>query len=194
MRLGRPATTLTAALLLTSFALAAPASAQTATNLQCKGCVGKKDLGKNAVRSKNIKKKSVKPSHLTGAAKPTGVDFATSDTLLPLTDNSASLISTTITAPGPGFVVAMASWYFYTGANTIQGRCYLATAPGTEDGPAQIANSEDGTGTYLNPAALIRTIAVSAGNTTVHLNCRKIGLDMRVASPSLNALFVPNRY
>ena len=42
-----------------SFSSVGEATAQTATDLKCKGCVGKKDIGKNAVKEKNIKKNAV---------------------------------------------------------------------------------------------------------------------------------------
>jgi hypothetical protein len=46
------------------FAVSGDAGAQTAKNLKCNGCVGNKDIGKNAVREKHIKKNAVTSSKI----------------------------------------------------------------------------------------------------------------------------------
>lgn len=47
-----------------ALAVSGDASAQKAKDLKCKGCVGSKDIGKNAVREKHIKNNAVTSSKI----------------------------------------------------------------------------------------------------------------------------------
>jgi hypothetical protein len=65
------ATLILAGVLLAGAPLA-DASAQTATNVKCRGCVGKKDIGKKAVTGRAIKKNAVKTKALRDGAVEEG--------------------------------------------------------------------------------------------------------------------------
>jgi hypothetical protein len=158
---------------LSMAAVSVTAPAQTATNLKCRGCVGKKDLGKKAVRPKHIKKRAIKSKHirdsavqtkamkdgavetrkisngavtaekLADTAKPTGVDFALGATSTALTTSTQSIVSTTLTAPVAGYAVVMAQWQFWTQADTAQGFCSVDTVPDHNAQPAVRTQADD---------------------------------------------------
>ena len=103
------------------------------------------------------------------------------------------MIHTTLTAPGPGYAVVMASWYFHSDAALTTGSCFLAAESGIADGPnASGGPSINQTG-YTAGASLTRMIQIPKGETTFHLNCNGSAA-MLVARPQIVALFVPNRY
>jgi len=182
-------------------AFTAPASAQTATNLQCKGCVGKKDIGKKAVRKKHIKKNAVtgqkikngtiRAADLAAAAKPTGADsaFGAQAVAIP-TDTTVR--SVTITAPTAGLVLAMASGT-YSIDNSTGATCSITlgqtldTTHGVRGTTSTIASV---------PFAANRLFDVPAGDTTINLVCeRTFGSGgAAVVNSVLTAAFIPNRY
>jgi hypothetical protein len=197
-------------LAISLFALAASltpltADAQTATNLKCKGCVGKKDIGRKAVRSKHLKRNAIDSLHikdgsveaadLSAEAQPAGVAY-TGDTpnSVALTGALESVLSTTIDAPGPGHVVVSAHWTFYTNDDFTSAGCYLATEPGIADGLDQFFYSDDVVNAAFVPAGMSRTIDVPGGQTAIHLNCSESIGDVSVSNPRMTALFVPTRY
>lgn len=181
------------------------AGAQTATNLKCKGCVGKKDIGRKAVRSKHLKRNAidslrikdgaVEAVDLAAGAKPAGVAFTgDAPNSVALTGVLQSVLSTTVAAPGPGHVVVSAHWTFYTNDDFTSGGCYLATEPGIADGLDQFFYSDDVVNAAYVPAGMSRTIDVPAGQTAIHLNCSETTGDVSVSNPRMTALFVPTRY
>jgi len=192
--------------------LAASAHAQTATNLTCKGCVGKKDIGKNAISKKNIRKGAIRKKHLgknavrstairngtvsardlAETAKPGGADSTEGPSYTALTLAHADVISTTLSAPAAGVAVVSATWYF-SGTAGDTGRCYLNTTPDTTEGPFVFADA-DGGGSFREDAAITRLFEIGKGNTTFYLNCSDDGTDMGVVYPVVTALYFPNRY
>ena len=102
--------------------------AQTATNLKCKGCVGKKDLGKKAVRKKHIKKNAIRGKHIRsnaiggaklGAdAKPAAASGVSSSSSVALTSNTpATILADTIALKTAGALHVTASWTWAAGPN-----------------------------------------------------------------------------
>jgi hypothetical protein len=210
-----------AALLISAaFAAALPygsAHAQTATDLKCKGCVGKKDIGKKAVRTRNLKKNAVKaksladgavtsekitdsavtaakiadgavtPDHLGDGAKPAGVASAVEPGPIELTGSLETAFSIDVEAPGPGSIFATADFYAETAA-AIWG-CNLVS--GDEAG----LNLIYGKGPGPVPTSLTRTIPVAAaGTVTLNLICTEAGGDVDISNVNLNVLFVPGSY
>ncbi len=192
----------TATLATAALALSSAVNAQVAADLKCRGCVGSKDIGRNAVTKKSvrtgaidsraIRDGSVGPGDLAAAAKPTGVDFAEDPVTAAIPDSVGSMISTTLTAPVPGFAVVFASWFYSTGAG-VSASCYLGTEAGVADGAPDIMLSGTNTN-YRETGGLVRTFAVPAGDTAVHLNCKDEGTGAYIGARKITALFVPNRY
>ena len=212
-----------AAIAFGAVAHVAAAHAQTATNLECKGCVGKKDIGKKAVTSKHIKdgsiaavdlqdgavgsaqlhndavtsakiqNNSVGPDDLAAAAKPSGVEFEESTLSYAIPDVVTTVRSISIDAPVDGYVLAMANWFYYSGSASAYAACFLTTEENGATGPHIDGNSGTNTN-YRAPASMARTFPVQAGVTTFYLSCYDGGSFMQLAYPMMNALFVPNRY
>lgn len=179
----------------TVFALlvsAAPqvASADTATDLRCKGCVGPGDLGKKAVRSKAIKNKAVAPRHLADTAKPGGVDFAESVNSNLLDPVLASLISVEIGAPAAGYVTVSSTWYMFATGGNGYASCYITNSEAVGEGPKTVATIVKD---EFVPGALTRTFPVASGTTRFHLNCFGAA-NAFVYEPTMSAMFFPNRY
>ena len=68
----------------------------------------------------------------------------------------------------------------------------MATSPGVAEGPAMLAGVS-GTSPFFIPGAITRTLPVDAGTTQFHLNCDG-NPALSVVSPSIAAMFFPNRY
>jgi hypothetical protein len=182
-------------------ACAAPAGAETATNLKCKGCVGKKDLGKKAVRQKHIKNNAVTgkkikngtigPADLAAAAKPTGADSAFGDQAVAIPTDT-TVRSVTITAPTAGLVLAVASGTYSIAAST--GATCSITLGQTLDTTHGVAGT---TSTIASVSfAANRLLEVPAGDATINLVCaRTFGSGgAAVVNSVLTAAFIPNRY
>jgi hypothetical protein len=193
--------------------LASTASAETATDLKCRKCVGKKDLGNKSVTKKKIRDdavttqklrdnavttgkigpNAVRPDNLHGTAKPAGVDFAEPQSFIHVPDALTSIASTAVTAPTSGYVVVMASWFYSASDGAAVTSCILGTQPDSNDGLYRPGNA-NGVADYKESASIITTIPVEAGETTFHLNCYDVGTDMRMQYLTFTALFVPARY
>ena len=103
------------------------------------------------------------------------------------------VITTAVTAPTAGFIIAIANWTYTATASNVFGNCYLATAPEISDGPGAPVNTDMGAAIYYNGASISRMFEVEGGETTLYLNCYGQPT-MSVAHPQLTAFFVPNRY
>ncbi len=203
MRMRISANCLATALLLMSIPIAVPALAQTATNLQCKGCVGKKDLGKKAVTSKairnetvtsgDIRNNTIAPIDLAPAAKPSGVDWVDGDQNIGLTGVDTVIRTLIVSAPAPGYVTVLASWVFGgTPTTYLIALCGISQTTSINPNHAVVAEWEAEV-SYV-PGSAVRTFEVGSGNTTFHLNCRSASGSPAIGDSSMTALFVPNRY
>ena len=179
---------LAALLLCAGLSASGNAVAQTATNLNCKKCVGAKDLGNNAVTSKAIRKNAVKAKNLDPAAKPSGAGYAALAGPVALTTADQTVISLTMNVPGPGLIVASADFFAqFVSPNAIF-VCALTTATTTAN------NFNLSQGTLFRSVSLTRAIPVAnAGNVTVNLVCRETS-DVEINAANLTGLFVPTRY
>lgn len=169
--------------------LGSPAVAQTATDLACKGCVGKRDIGKNAVTGAKIRKNTVRAKHLHRSAKPAGVASASSLTPVPLTGTYETVFSVSLTAPGPGTVVATASFNaHHINPGSVHG-CTIV------DGTTAGLNTSLNEGTGYVTASLTRPLPVAAaGPVAVNLMCTEAGGNVEIDNINLIALFVPASY
>jgi len=181
-----------------------PVSAQSAKNLKCKGCVGKKQLGNKAViesrirdgavTSAKIRDGSVGPADLAAAAKPTGANFTSARPAKDVGDTPEVLRSLTITAPTPGLVLATASGSFYLEGNAYV-ICSLSLDEAVDD-THEIQGQTGATTEITIPFSGTRIFEVPAGNTTINLVCDRPfdGNNVTVIDSVLTAVFIPNRY
>ena len=207
-----------AALVVFSAAMVAAsgAPAQTASNLQCKGCVGKTDLGKKAVRKKHIKKNSVaekalrdgsvsertiqsgavQPGHLADAAKPAGVEYdypgsPSGDVTIDM--NGKVVNSIGLTLPGPGYVVVNADYNIFDQFADSNATCVIRVN-GEIAGDVEGKHATAPQSIYV-PVAMTRTHPVdTAGQVAIVLFCASKGATPKIKNASLTALFVPNHY
>lgn len=175
------------------------AIAQTATNLNCKGCVGAKDLGKKSVRTKTVKPKAIRSKHvakeqitqdhLHSTAKPAGLDFANATAATELT-TSEVVASTIVSAPGPGAIMAIGSTVTLLSAGET-----IVCGVSTGDTLEAIVNVGSSTTGQNLPLTTSRVVPVAAaGDVTVNLICLP-GVGTPTVGPrSLTALFVPGSY
>ena len=107
----------------------------TATDLKCKGCVGKKEMGKNAIKSKNIKAGQVKTTNLGNGAVTIGKLDATAKTTTytaghrhdpetALSGTPLLMDQTSVAAPGPGAVLVNFSVSLYVDTAGLA-QCYV---------------------------------------------------------------------
>jgi hypothetical protein len=126
------------------------AQAQTATNLKCKGCVGKKDLRKKSVNARKLGK-GAKPAGVAYVFEPsTGIDA--SDTIA---------ASVRLKAPEKGYVIVTFSAFleFDSGANTVD--CEVTTATTIDPMRHVRVSGQFGTNTARSPIGQTRTFPVS---------------------------------
>jgi hypothetical protein len=194
-----------------ALAITAPATeaaAQTASNLACSGCVGKKDIGKkavtkkavgkNAVTRKAIGKNAVNAARLAGNAQPAGVEYESlAGSKVEIGAGHTVITTVNVKAPSTGFVVAMMSGYLsFTGVTNL---VYCGLTTGTEiDFEHSIAawgsGDADESG-YLSPIAQTRVFPVSKGPGTYNLVCAAANAaPVGVWNTSLTALYVPASY
>ena len=177
--------------------------AQTATNLKCKGCVGKKDLGKKAVTGKAIKNEAVTsrdirnntiaPVDLAPAAKPGGVDWVDGDQDIDLTGVAMVIRTLVVSAPVPGYVTVLASWVFGgTPPINFIAVCGISQTTSIDSNHAVSAEWEANV-SYV-PGSAVRTFEVGSGNTAFYLNCRSGAGSPAIGDSSMTAMFSPNRY
>jgi hypothetical protein len=190
-----------ATLLLAGIAAQSEASAQTAKDVNCKGCVGKRDLGKkavgkkhlgkNSIRARHIKAGQVKASHLGNAAKPAGVSASESPQVAQIGDDDEILETVTVEAPGPGVVVATGNLSVSFAANSS-----ALCAVTTENAIATpFVSASAGSSSQSLPISTTRAFPVSAaGAVTVNLLCRMTVGVGNYPYPALTALFVPTTY
>jgi len=195
-----------------------PAAAQTAKDLTCKGCVGKKDLGKKsvatthlrkravtavkiakgAVRTPAINNRAVTPAKLSGSAKPGAVSSA-EDYLNAVTVDTASdtapaeILADTLKVPAKGNVLVHANFDMEMPADS-DGTCWvtLNETGYTAERRTYAVNESDAD--LVFPASITTVFAdVSAGKQVIRLLCKRYGATgFDVFDTSLTALFVPN--
>jgi hypothetical protein len=175
------------------------AQAQTASNLKCKGCVGKKDLGKKAIKEKHLKDGAVSMAKLADDAQPAGVDFGNSlSGALAAAGGEMQLVEIVLDVPGTGYVVAIASGYieFLGALNTAA--CSISEHGSVEETEAIKVTGESVAGdNELYPLSQTRTFAVTGETIRLYFTCKLSGIGTGAATANntdLTAFFVPNRY
>ena len=196
-------------LLLVTFAGQQGAQAQTAKDVVCKGCVGKKDLGKKSVRKKHIKDNAVQTqaiqdgaitsekveegsitaAHLAEDAVRVGVAEGPVNEYQALTNTEAAVAEIIVQAPSTGYILAAAHWFFYgTDGATVCGLSKETTSIPDD----YVSAGWNGTGGY--PSSTMRFFEVTEGPNTVNLVCKKNAGTAVVQRAKLNAIFVPQAY
>ena len=101
---------LAGAMLVTGL-IAAPASnAQTATNLNCNGCVGKKDIDDGAVTSNKIRNGAIKSKDLHAGAQPTAAENVFILAPAIVEDSPETVASIQFELQHKANIVAVATW------------------------------------------------------------------------------------
>jgi len=185
-----------------SSAPALPAEAGPARDVQCKACVGKKDIGKkaisrnklrqNAVTTNKIKPGAVNGSRLSSDAKPSGGDFATEATNLPA--EVFPIATVDLDVPADGLVFANASAKFQAIGAAGRVLCDLTELDGSLAQTGAVEANIDADA--YHSVSQTRGFPVNKGTVTIYWNCRSIGgAGLIVARPvDLTAIFAPNRY
>jgi len=196
--------------------VAAPSHAQTATNLKCKGCVGKKDLGKKSVRKKAIDRNAVArkhiranavnsgkiangtvaPSDLAATAKPSGGNYSGGDQDALLTSTAQTVRSVTVTAPADGLVVVNASGYVAASTTAVATivRCSLTTGTGLDFNNLIFIKIDASVLEESDAFAATRGFPVSAGATTFNLVCDEFAGNAGLYDSQMTAIYVPQTY
>jgi hypothetical protein len=181
------------------------ASAQTATNLNCKGCVGKKDIGKKAVTKRAIKKNSIKTTaikngavtadKLADGAKPSGAAYQALDNgATNLTNTEEVIASVNLNAPANGLVVVLAHATLQFAAQEL---AYCSIGPdGSFDAGSSITKTGDNSiPNRFTPISTSRVFPVSSGPGTYNLVCyTDSGAAVQIQNTKLTALYVPQDY
>jgi hypothetical protein len=197
-----------AAVLLTSASLLAGtgALAQTATNLNCKGCVGKKDLGKNAVTTKAIRKNAIKAAKikdkaitaakLGNGATPAGYARNGKDgESVDLSTTPAIVVSVALKAPAAGHAVVVGEGALEFNGNGNNAGCSLGSDAAYDTTIAGIAAGDNNLENEYAHVSRTRILPVTAGVNTFNFICKaQNGEAVRIFNPQISALFVPGAY
>jgi hypothetical protein len=174
------------------------AQAQTANNLKCKGCVGTRDLGANAVKTKKIKDGAITTSKIKDGAvtveklnqnAKTSVSASRTNTnsFTSLTNTPATVKSVNFDVSGPGAVTLIYSVVLYKNAVSSQAYCYINPLPSFRCVVSGVADTGYGL------CSGVETIPVSAaGNQTFDLMCVEQVGDVQYLDTSLSALYTLN--
>ncbi len=180
--------------LVFGMATAQPAAAQTATNLNCNGCVGKKEIREGAVRSKSIKDGNVKAKDLTVGAQPAYANNVYENGSVGTGDGgTVTALFVPISLPNPANIVATATWQF--GLNDNEGADCAIRLNSSAYSDTFSNGAHAGNVVGLDEHALAATgvfIDVSSGLHTVRLVCRaNSGDNVSVRKRSLTLITVP---
>ncbi len=161
--------------------------AQTATNLICKGCVGYKDIGKKAIRNKNIDKGTIKPNRLSAPTGAAGTTPLSTPNIV--TDEIVRTISVEI--PKRGVVVVNASAYFRFDTADSQVTCTITD--GTEvDSPRLRANGSTTTADQRAVVSGTRAfVETTKGPKTYNFVCEPGGDDIDAYDAVMTAIYAP---
>ena len=187
---------LVAALLVAAGTSAVPsAQAQTATDLKCNGCVGKKDIGKNALTSKKIADGAVRAEQMAAGARPDAARNAFLEVSFGLSDTGATHRKIEVDLPVRSNLIAFANWQFAIG-NEEGGDCAITLD--TFGFLNTFSNGASENGNINNQVTRFAMSAtgmfhdVPAGEHTVRLFCRADpGDHLGILNPSLTVMAVP---
>lgn len=159
-----------------------PAEAGLCTQLgKGNGCVNNKDVANNKLKANDMKDEA-------------GVDFHQAIDSIELEPTDLIIRTVTLVAPRPGFMIANASGYYVFNAASQLANCSITNLSVT-DPTSEMPGANGTAGISFVPFAGTRVFQVPAGAITINLVCVEIiGVESRVVTAMLNALYVPTRY
>lgn len=190
------------------------ATAQTATNLKCRGCVGTRDIAKGAVgtdtiqdnsinsakikrdtvNSLDIRDSTIAPVDLSPSAKPGGGNFLESETEIPVATNPTIIRFLTLPLPAPGMVmVSVGGFARFDTDETTPSALQCSITKGTASGDLEWIVSGLGT-TNARRVSLGSSRAFlenEAGEQTYNLVCRTLTGEPVIQNLSMAAIYVP---
>jgi hypothetical protein len=191
-----------------------PADAQTATNLKCKGCVGKKDIGTKAVMSKSIRPGAILRTHiqdkaidaskladgavdaskLADDAKPAAaVNTHSTGSVVFSNSTGVALLSDTVVLDSPGALHVIASWTWWLDPGDRSTCTVTLDSAGftTANSIFSLRNAAlSEPGYYAGTTSAV--FPASAGSRTVRLICKSDNAtNVGVVRPNLTILYVP---
>jgi len=167
---------------------ASVASAQTAKDVVCKGCVEAKDIGNGAVTTNKIPNKTITPAKLSAPAGAAGTGAKSRYGI------SATQVihHITVNVPDSGVVVVQASGHFKfnsVGASVV---CLLSKKISLS-GPIIAASGSDDFSANRTPLSVTRTFTEKkGGKRTYRLICNPApGADVDVLNAILSVVYTP---
>ena len=184
---------------------AQPATAQTARNLKCNGCVSSKDIKNKSIRTNDIRNNAVNGAKVRNGSltaidlgDEAGLEFAGGEHFEVLTPTAAVIETVTLSAPSSGFVIVHASGGFQFGNTTTieQGLCSITTGTALDSTNQIRAGEHTADAMRWVPFASTRVFSAPAGggSATYNLVCLGVGSAVVIIDTYLTALFVPTRY
>lgn len=160
--------------------LAQPATAQSAKNLKCNGCVNSRDVKNNNLKATDLRDEA-------------GMDFSSTTQSTAMATNVDTIFeSVTISAPRTGLVMVNASGYFGFDNSGGQLSCSITTGSTVET--SNEFTTEGDASSNLIAFGATRGFDVVAGTTTFNLVCRETTPNASVRTTNMTALYVPTRY
>ena len=191
------------AVLLAAISLPEGASAQTAKNVICRGCVGSRDIGKNAVKTKHIKDSAVSsakikdgavtPDKLAPTAQPAAANFSSSEGVDFPTLSTSDVVtaSVTLNLPAPGVVILNSSGFAIFNDNPSGVVCAITKTTSTAGEPIVVGQNHNVTNARRMPIAATRGfVETAAGSQTYNYVCSAQG-DASLSKVILTAVYVP---
>jgi len=171
-----------------AFALPESADAQTAKNLQCKGCVNSRDIGNGKIKAKDMHRK----------AKPAGGNYTGEVGSVTISGSDTVVRSVTLNLPGPGLVVVNSGGHMIAESDGSLLRCAIAQSDSgltiEQDYYFNIGGNS-GFGNARKTVGSTRAFREKkAGEHTYQLKCVRLFGTARVFHPVLTAVFVPKIY
>ncbi len=176
------------------FAVPQPAAAQTATNVICRGCVGARDIARDAIRSRHIKNGQVKPADLHRTAKPAAANFSSvggeDAGVLPTTDTVVAQV--TMDLPAGGVVILNAGGWATFNDNPSSILCAISQTTSIGTQPFIIAQNHNVANARRMPTPVTRGFVETTGGTkTYYFLCRTHLGSSSHDDAMLTAVYVP---
>lgn len=159
------------------------ARAQTATNLKCNGCVGKKDVGDGAITK----------GKLSRGAKPAAVTDKKGDSTALIDGEEKIVLTKNVTVESKGHLIVIAHLGY--SLNTDQGLYCQVTLNDPVFSFAQPTRYHFNDGSFVNITGSIQRLFknVPAGNHKARIICNAdAGDTINIALPDMIVLFVPD--
>ncbi len=183
---------------------AVPANAQAATDLKCRGCVGKVDLGRKAVKGKSIRRNAVRRRHIADRAvdatklaenaTPAAVGSVAASGEIVFDTTVNTVLSQTVTLETSGQLMVTASWSteLGPGVGAICGLTFDSTTLDDLQAISTFNPAGAGALTFI-PGGMVDVYAADAGAHTVRLLCKVAygGAEATLIAGRMATLYVP---